>query len=403
MFALCARLWRCPVWAAATCQERKHAPLLIGKSLQPAHPSLLGRPAACLDCDVPVRGLDDATKMMAALHEADFSIDSSGGAYDPAPTYFVDAGRPSSAKPTFQRKKAGGGGGAGAGRGGLGGRHANKTKEDVLPRAMNSISGQASRHVANKPQKITPPASGAFKEKKPTATNFRVMYERGDLPLRVNGGVHRFVCWHVGEIPSTGSKSPPSNHREGSPEYLEAKQRFLTQLDYTVWLPLFFEGLREQSDPCRFLAVTAVKDLLAAGTYEKVAPVVPLLILPLRIALNTREPATIRRAITALQQLIAVPSDPQTGQSVGEAMAPFFRHLLPIFNLFKSNKAFASGHDDYHTSLGEIMDETLHLFSAHGGPGAAREINRIVPLWTPPPPVTKNAAGGFQMAAGSKK
>ena len=114
MFALCARLWRCPVWAAATCQERKRAPLrrplLIGKSLQPAHPSLLGRPAACLDCDVPVRGLDDATKMMAALHEADFSIDSSGGAYDPAPTFFVDAGRPSSAKPTFQRKKAGGGG-----------------------------------------------------------------------------------------------------------------------------------------------------------------------------------------------------------------------------------------------------------------------------------------------------
>ena len=169
-------------------------------------------------------------------------------------------------------------------------------------------------------------------------------------------------------------------------------------------LDFVFEGLREPADPCRFLAVTAVKDLLAAGTYEKVAPVVPLLILPLRLALNTREPATIRRAITALQQLITVPSDPRTGQSIGEAMAPFFRHLLPIFNLFKSNKAFASGHDDYHTSLGEVMDETLHLFAAHGGPGAAREINRIVPLWTPPPPVTKNAAGGVQMPPpGSKK
>ena len=118
------------------------------------------------------------------------------------------------------------------------------------------------------------------------------MYERGDLPLRVSGGTHRYVHWHVG-----GAMAKQGNKLQatfaGSAEYDEAKVRFLAQLDYSVWLPLMFDGLREQKDPCRFLATTAVKDLLTHGRYEQVAPVVPLLVVPIRSALNTREPATV--------------------------------------------------------------------------------------------------------------
>lgn len=305
------------------------------------------------------------------------------------PAYFIDAPVPQRPKSAFQRRNEGGGGGAGGGRGGLGGRHAAKNVSDILPRSYHTIAHQASRHVASKPPQSARPRAHAFEERKAAPTNFRRMYERGDMPLRIAGGVHKFVRWHVGEVPKGSSKVAPSFHAAGGPEYEEAKARFLAQLDYTVWLPLVFEGIREQTDPCRFLAVTAIKDLLDAGTYEKVAPVVPLLVMPLREALNTREPNTVRRAIDAMRLLVRVPADPASGARVGEALAPYFRHFLPMFNLFKSNASFASSYGDYSTSLGEVMDETMHLLAEQGGPGAAQEINRIVPLWVPPPARTR--------------
>ena len=84
--------------------------------------------------------------------------------------------------------------------------------------------------------------------------------------------VFKFVRWHVGPFMSASKAAPPFV-AEGPPEYTEAKDRFLANLDYSVWLPLFFEGLREPADPCRFLAVTAVKDMLTSpggATYRKV-------------------------------------------------------------------------------------------------------------------------------------
>ena len=326
--------------------------------------------------------------MGSAMISVDGSSDAAG------PQFFVDQAAVARPKSAFQRKNAGGGGGAGGGRGGLGGRHAPKAMtNDVLPRTHATMADEASRYVASKPPKPTAPKANPFREQKPPPTNFRVMYDRGDLPLRIKGGTHKFVHWHIADAQTQapgGLKQAPSFHREqGGDEYEEAKGRFLSQLDYSVWLPLFFEGLREQKDPLRFLAVTATKDLLAAGSYAKVAPVVPLIVLPIRQALNTREPATVRRTITAIKQLIAVPDDPSTGAMVGEALAPHFKHFLPMFNLFKSNPAFAKSDADYSTSLGEVMDETMLMLAEHGGPGAAHEINRVVPLWVPPPPAAK--------------
>ena len=80
-----------------------------------------------------------------------------------------------------------------------------------------------------------------------------------------------------------------------------------------------------------------------------------------------------------------VPDDPTTGEAVGVSLVPYFRHFLPIINLFKSTPKFASSKDDYSLSLGELMDDTLHLFATKGGRGAGREINRLIPLWSPPP------------------
>jgi hypothetical protein len=52
------------------------------------------------------------------------------------------------------------------------------------------------------------------------------------------------------------------------------------------------EGIREMQDPYRFLAVQGVYDLLANGE-AKVLPVIPQLIIPIKTALNTREPEII--------------------------------------------------------------------------------------------------------------
>ena len=297
--------------------------------------------------------------------------------------------RPSTAH-KFQRAHAGGGGGAGGGRGGLGGKHAPRSPQDILPRNMHGIGAQAARNVASRPSSAAArrPVAGAFNEQKPPPTLFKQLYDRGDLPLRVNGGVAKFVQWHVSGVPAstTSNKTPPNFSSAGGPEYEAARERFLAQLDLGVMLPLFFDGLREPTQPCQFLAHAGLKELLEASHAARVGPVVPQLVLPIRQALNTREPETIRRTIKAVQQLARVPGvEPGSGQTVGELLGPYYRHILPVFNLFKSKASLNSSKGDYSSGLGELMDETMVLLAAVGAPDATREINRIVPLWTPPP------------------
>jgi hypothetical protein len=55
----------------------------------------------------------------------------------------------------------------------------------------------------------------------------------------------------------------------------------VTQLDYHHYLPVFFEGLREKSDPYRFLSVQGTFDMLEQGG-AKVLPVIPQLIIPIK-------------------------------------------------------------------------------------------------------------------------
>jgi len=64
------------------------------------------------------------------------------------------------------------------------------------------------------------------------------------------------------------------------------------QLDYHHYLPIFFEGIREKQDPYRYLSVQGVSDMLKQGG-AKVLPVIPQLIIPVKTALNTRDPEII--------------------------------------------------------------------------------------------------------------
>ncbi|CAN0008687.1 unnamed protein product, partial [Ectocarpus sp. 8 AP-2014] len=104
-------------------------------------------------------------------------------------------------------------------------------------------------------------------------------------------------------------------------------------LDFHVYLPIFFDGLREASyfkrgffpkefveDPYRFLAVQGTLDMIE-GAPDKVLPVIPQLVLPMKTALNTREPRIICPTLKILQQMILL------SPMIGQALVPYYRQV----------------------------------------------------------------------------
>ena len=167
--------------------------------------------------------------------------------------------------------------------------------------------------VAERPKPI-PPAAGAFRRRdNPPNTAFRRFYERGDLPVVVDhSGVRNTIKW----------KHDPK------------------QLDYHHYLPIFFDGIREKEDPYRFLAVKGVEDLLRVGG-PKILPVVPQLIIPIKTALNTRDPEVMCITLQLLQKLVVA------ADLVGEALVPYYRQILPIFNIYRNDNKNLGDQIDY--------------------------------------------------------
>jgi len=114
----------------------------------------------------------------------------------------------------------------------------------------------------------------------------------------------------------------------------------IQQLDYHHYLPIFFEGIREKMDPYRFLAVQGVFDMLEKGG-AKVMPVIPQLIVPIKTALNTRDPEIISITLKILQALVTC------SDTVCEALVPYYRQILPIMNLFKTKNMNLGDKIDY--------------------------------------------------------
>eukprot|EP00775_Hariotina_reticulata_P008813 gene8813-8992_t len=152
----------------------------------------------------------------------------------------------------------------------------------------------------------------------------------------------------------------------------------LDKLDYHHYLPIFFDGIRETQDPYRFLAIKGVEDLLAAGG-PRILPVIPQLIIPIKTALNTRDPAVIAVCLQLLQKLVL------SGELVGQALVPYYRQILPIFNLYiAKNKNLGDGIDygqQQYDCLGELVGNTLALFEQRGGEDAFINIKYMVPAY----------------------
>jgi len=196
-----------------------------------------------------------------------------------------------------------------------------------------------------------PPRAGAILRRPVLKTEFRRFYDRGDLPIQIyHGAVGGKIAWKVD----------------------------IEKLDYHHYLPIFFDGLREKEDPYRFLAVQGVYDMLDKGG-SKILPVVPQLIIPIKTALNTRDLEIIATVLKVLQALVL------SGEMIGEALVPYYRQLLPIFNIFKNKNLNLGDKIDYsqrkRTNLGDLIEETLEIFEIHGGEDAFINIKYMIPVY----------------------
>merc|ERR1719183_768084 len=136
-------------------------------------------------------------------------------------------------------------------------------------------------------------------------TQFRKFYERGDFPVAIEHDTKgNKIAWKV-EI---------------------------EKLDFHHYLPLFFDGLCETTHPYDFFARAGIEDMLEHGG-PKILPVIPQLIIPIKNALNTRNPAVVSNTLKILQHLVV------SGSMVGEALVPYYRQILPILNIFKNRNS----------------------------------------------------------------
>jgi len=206
--------------------------------------------------------------------------------------------------------------------------------------------GGSSRGIPPGPSK-----AGATAPRPVPKSEFRRFYDRGDLPIQIfHGAVGGKIAWKVD----------------------------VEKLDYHHYLPIFFDGLREKEDPYRFLAVQGVYDMLEKGG-SKLLPVVPQLIVPIKTALNTRDPELMATMMKVLQTLV------QSGEMIGEALVPYYRQILPVFNIFRGKNENIGDMMEYgqrkRLNLGDLIAETLQIFEIHGGEDAFINIKYMIPVY----------------------
>ncbi|XP_030575230.1 parkin coregulated gene protein [Archocentrus centrarchus] len=196
-----------------------------------------------------------------------------------------------------------------------------------------------------------PPAAGAFRECPAKPGRFRKSYQRGELPIAVkhdNSG--NSIAWKVD----------------------------IETLDYHHFLPLFFDGLTETAFPYELFARQGIRDMLDRGGH-KILTVIPQLIIPIRNALNTRNHQVMCTTMKIMQHLV------MSADGVGEALVPYYRQILVVFNLFKNKRKNLGDGIDYgqwkKEDIGELIDETLQIFERCGGQYAYANIKYMIPTY----------------------
>jgi hypothetical protein len=225
-------------------------------------------------------------------------------------------------------------------------------KQQELKRTIGKGGHASSLAAPVKKKAVKPPTCNAKKPRKnEIPTEFRRFYDRGDLPLQVAfEGAQRKVQWKVN----------------------------FDKLDYHHYLPIFFDGIRETEEPYKFLARQGTYDLLSKGG-GKILSVIPQLIIPIKVALNTRHHETMTEMLKVLQKLVGA------SDMTGEALVPYYRQILPVFNLMKDTNLNIGDAIDYsqqkRNNLGDLINETLEKFENYGGEDAFINIKYMIPTY----------------------
>lgn len=193
------------------------------------------------------------------------------------------------------------------------------------------------KHTLEKPKN-----AGSMKPRYITPSTFRLHYDRGDLPIMINHNNGTFIAWK-GDLFKEGSQ---------------------TEFDYKLYLPVFVDGIREKTDPYRFLAIQGTFFLLEQ-VKDAIIKVIPDLIPPLKTALNTRDPEIIAVTLKVIQKLVL------SSDLAGDVLVPFYRQLLPIFNLYKNKNSNLGDQFEYgqrkKLNIGDLIQETLEIMEQNGG------------------------------------
>uniref|UniRef100_A0A1B6D1T4 Parkin coregulated gene protein homolog n=1 Tax=Clastoptera arizonana TaxID=38151 RepID=A0A1B6D1T4_9HEMI len=182
-------------------------------------------------------------------------------------------------------------------------------------------------------------------------TTFKRFYIRGDFPISM-------------EFTSSG--------------YKISWKEPIESLDFHHFLPVFFDGLCETEHPFKFFAQQGIHDMLVQGR-NKILPVVPQLIIPIKNALNTRNSEIICCTLKALQHLV------MSADMVGEALVPYYRQILPMLNYYKDLNVNCGDDIDYsqqkRENIGDMVQETLEVLERYGGEDAFINIKYMIPTY----------------------
>ncbi|XP_052640822.1 parkin coregulated gene protein isoform X2 [Harpia harpyja] len=152
----------------------------------------------------------------------------------------------------------------------------------------------------------------------------------------------------------------------------------IEKLDYHYYLPLFFDGLCEMTFPYEFFARQGIHDMLEHGG-NKILPVIPQLIIPIKNALSLRNRQVICITLKVLQHLVV------SADMVGEALVPYYRQILPVLNIFKNMNVNSGDGIDYsqqkRENIGDLIQETLEAFERCGGETAYINIKYMIPTY----------------------
>ncbi|KAG2486832.1 hypothetical protein HYH03_014515 [Edaphochlamys debaryana] len=208
------------------------------------------------------------------------------------------------------------------------------------------------------------------------ASLLRIYYDNGTLDfvaVRWRGSRADSLVWARAVTKGQDSSAHQRDYTAWSPE-------LPSELDVATWLPVFLDGIREYDEPYRFLAVRGSEELLykAGDTIHTFAE---SLVLPLKLALDTREPTAVAVALQLMGAALAL--DP----GVAGRWVPAYWQFAQVLNLFRARGGALAVDMGYNrrtvATCRQLATDFMTAFELAGGPAATAAVRRYSPSFDP--------------------